>query len=190
MISTYHGHASFDQLRGHELKGKTLWGTIRDPWSWYHSWWRHGMRSGCEKDLAVYGGGSTEFRDVLQGALSKDPNRCPDNCAVIWSLPKPKESRWEFLKGDGGLYSWAFAHMYRDQVKTLVDIRRMHEGIEKLFGVPSNADSHPPVNGKGVDDNQFDESLEDDVMEADEALISILGYEGPSSSLKSSVLRL
>jgi hypothetical protein len=192
-LGIHHGHASFDRLRGHELKGNTLWGTIRDPWSWYHSWWRHAMKAGQEDALLVYGGGSTKFEDVLQGMLSKDPGRCPEQCAVIWSLPKEKESRWEFLKEDGGLYSWAFSHMYRDQVKTLVDIRRLHDGVEEIFNIPTDTDSHPPVNGKGMDKKlkkHFSDTMLNDVLEADGNLISHLGYEGPGSSLKKAVLRL
>ena len=57
-----HGHAPARYLKNHEVKGKTLWGTIRDPWSWYVSWWAHAMRADhTKKDLAIYGGGSTEF---------------------------------------------------------------------------------------------------------------------------------
>ena len=192
-LGIHHGHSSFDQLKGHELKGNTLWGTIRDPWSWYHSWWRHGMKSGRKKELAIYGGGSTEFKDVLQGVLSKDPGRCPEHCAVIWSLPKEKESRWEYLKEDGGLYSWTFSHMYRNQVKTMIDIRRLHEGFNQLFNVPTDVDSHPPVNGDGKDmkfKKHFTDSMLNNVLEVDQNLISHLGYEGPGSSLKEPVLRL
>lgn len=198
VIGTHHGHASHDQLRGHELKGNTLWGTIRDPWSWYHSWWRHGMKAGCEEDLAVYGGGSTDFESVLRGVLSKDPDRCPEKCAVIWSLPKEKESRWEYLKEEGGLYSWAFNHMYGMEVRTLVDMRRLHEGVEQLFNVPTNADSHPPVNVTATDDlkddyykpGYFSDLMIEEVIGADQALISYLGYDHPEGSLKSPVLRL
>jgi hypothetical protein len=133
------------------------------------------MKNGYEKELATYGGGTTEFKHVLEGVLSRDPKRCPDNCAVIWSLPKEKESRWEFLKGDTGLYSWTFAHMYRDKVKTLIDMRQLHE------------------NGTGSDagiEKYFSDTMVDDVLEADQGLISLLGYEGPQSSLKGPVLRL
>jgi hypothetical protein len=192
-VGVHHGHASFDQLKPHEGRDKSFWGTIRDPWSWYHSWWRHAMKNGYEKELATYGGGTTEFKHVLEGVLSRDPKRCPDNCAVIWSLPKEKESRWEFLKGDTGLYSWTFAHMYRDKVKTLIDMRQLHEGLDELFSIPTNIDSHPPVNGTGSDagiEKYFSDTMVDDVLEADQGLISLLGYEGPQSSLKGPVLRL
>jgi len=191
-VGGHHGHASWDQLRPHEARDKELWGTIRDPWSWYHSWWRHGMRTGLKDAMAVYGGGSTEFKDVLYGVLSKDPNRCPERCAVIWSLPKEEASRWEYLKGDGGLYSWAFSHMYGDRVRTLVDINRMSEGVRELFNISTNNDSHPPVNSvdRVTEDDHYDDEMARKVLEIDQALISHLGYEGPGSSLKTPVLRL
>jgi hypothetical protein len=39
MLAHYGGHASVTEIPDHLLKGKKLFGTKRDPWSWYASWY-------------------------------------------------------------------------------------------------------------------------------------------------------
>lgn len=190
-----HGHQPIYTIAKHALEGKLPWGTVRDPWSWYLSWWSHGVRSGNYGErLAVYGGGSTEFKDVLMGALSRDPERCPEHTGGIWSLHNEKQARQDYLGGLGGLYTWAFFHIFGTEVRTFVDMNRMHEGVEELFGAAVDSNLYPPANTRThklpkSPDEMYDEEMIDAVYDEDSFLISHLGFEEPFSSLPEPVFR-
>lgn len=190
------GHMPAKLLKGHQMKDRILWGTIRDPWSWYLSWYHHGMKAvQNRKVMAEYGNGSTEFKDVLMGALARDPNRCPKNVGAIWSTPNDKASRDEYLKGPGGLYSWTFFHVYGDTVKRLVDTANLYAGIEVLYGDTVDPEVHPPANPRRDKKDRkpkdmYDTEMIDAVYAEDESLISHLGYEEPFSTLKETILKL
>jgi hypothetical protein len=187
-----HGHSPSRDLKRHEIRDKTLWGTIRDPWSWYVSWWAHCMKNEqTKRQLTVYGGGSSDFKDVLEGVLARDPERCPENHAVMWGTSKPVEDRRKYLSGEGGLYTWTFFHMYED-VKILVDIQQMSAGLHSLMGIepmdpPSNTRSNkipkPPR-------KMYTDNMSDSIYDEEGFIISLLGYEEPFSTLSSPVVKV
>ena len=185
-----HGHQPADTLKKHVVENKLLWATIRDPWSWYLSWYAHGMQAPhYQERLAVYGRGSLEFKDVLIGALSRDESRCPERAAAIWSITNEKKARDAYLKGVGGLYTWSFFHMFNGLVTTLVDTAAMPEGIRELFGVDVDTTAYPPANTRNVKlpkapEEMYDDEMIDAVFDEDSFLISILGYEGPFTRLR------
>lgn len=181
-----HGHLPASMLKDHEVEGRLLWGTIRDPWSWYLSWYSH------QKPDLDNCGGSSEFKDVLMGALRRDPGHYPESSAVMWSISGTSaDARNDtYIDGQGGLFTWAFFHAFGDQVKTFVDINRMHEGVEVLFG--STPDPDQPTNTRNLDlpsspEEMYDDEMVEAVYQADSHLIEILGYEGPFSALREPV---
>ena len=188
-----HGHQSATTLGKRYTDGKMLWATIRDPWSWYLSWYAHGMRADHYKErYAVYGGGSTEFKDVLMGVLSRDPQRCPERSTVIWHLPNEKGGRKSFLESECGLYSWTFFYMFGDVVRTFVEMSRMDEGILELFGA---APDKEPANVRTFKlprppEEMYDDEMVEAVYRADSFLISTLGYEDPFQPLSDAVVRI
>ena len=180
-----HTHSPSCDLEGHEVKDKLLWGTIRDPWSWYLSWYSH-----QKSDLDIHGEGSSEFKDVLMGTLSRDPERCPKNAAIMWCISG--ESASAYPDDQGGIFTWAFRHTYGDQVKTFVDTKRMHEGVEVLFGGTPSRDSAPPAHTRNLElpkppEEMYDDEMVEAVYNEDMSLIELLGYEGPFSTLKEPV---
>ena len=59
MLPHYGGHASVSELPDHIVKGKKLFGTKRDPWGWYASWYAHAVTNPAYHDgLKYYGSGS------------------------------------------------------------------------------------------------------------------------------------
>lgn len=191
-----HGHQPLCTLKKHLIKDKLIWGTIRDPWSWYLSWWAHGMQARhYQERLAVYGGGSTAFRDVLMGVLSRDPDRTPERVAAIWSLPNEASGRHVYLGGPGGLYTWAYFHMFGANGFSLIDTKRLAEGVQELFKVSVDAEKYPPANTRNYKlpkpaREMYDDEMIDAVYDEDTFLISHLGYESPFSSLPEPLLRL
>ncbi|MHC4929404.1 MAG: hypothetical protein ACYTFU_06965 [Planctomycetota bacterium] len=184
-----HGHLPAHLLDSDEAEGKMLWGTIRDPWSWYLSWYSH------QKPDLDKCGGSSEFKDVLMETLRRDPEHYPENSAVMWSISGASaDARNDtYIDGQGGLFTWTFFYMFGDQVKTFVDINRMHEGVEALFG--SSPDSDQPTNIRNLDlpsspEEMYDDEMIEAVYRADSHLIETLGYEGPFSVLKEPVVSI
>ncbi len=179
--------------------GHFLWGTIRDPWSWYLSWWAYGMKDPVARPrLASYGAGSLEFRDVLQGALARDEKRLPEGrepIAAIWNPPSGcrENERSEYLNGPGGLYSWAFRHIFGDLVKTFVEMRHLYEGVEQIFDTSIDRTLYPPVNTCRLEPKPtraiYDSDMIDAVREADKDLIDLFGYE-PFTALPEPVSRI
>jgi hypothetical protein len=177
----------------HEMKEHILWGTVRDPWSWYLSWYSHAMKEArTRKVMAQYGKGSTKFKDVLMGATSRNPCRCPGIVGVIWDTQNSRLSRNTYLEGPGGLFTWAFLHIYGDVVRTFVDTKRLYKGIEKLYSEPVDRVRYPPSNIRAIKiPNKPEEMYDDEMIEAvykeDRSLIELLGYDGPFSTLKEPV---
>jgi len=186
-----HPHSSSGDLRDHEVEDRLLWGTIRDPWSWYLSWYSH------QKSDLDNCGGSSEFKDVLMETLRRDAGHCPESSVVMWSIPGANVSARNdtYIDGQGGLFTWTFFHMFGDRVKTFVDIGRMHEGVEVLFGGMVTEDSSQPTNTRNLElpsspEEMYDDEMIDAVYRADSHLIEVLGYEGPFSALREPVVNI
>ena len=76
--------------------GEELIGVVRDPWSWYVSWWRHCTRCGPDKiaRLRKMGAGGTAFGSIMHaqmhGGVYQD--------AIIVDIPPWRgESMWSHV---------------------------------------------------------------------------------------------
>lgn len=113
-------------------------GTIRDPWSWYASLWRHafhhplqGRKSGPRRPFAAvlaYSKGAEDFRSFLYGATHLDELNLPyEWLGAVW-VPRAGGP-----PADKGLWSWAVAYMYGGSpVEVLIDAGRSPEGLRAL----------------------------------------------------------
>lgn len=195
-----HGHMAAPDVPHHHRKGRTILGTIRDPWSWYASWWTHAMCNNSELDaIAKFGQGSHEFRHVLQGALNPDPKRVPDQIGVIWNIPKPEAEKKNFTDRGIGLYSWAFHYIY-EGADLVIDMTQMAEGLKELMGAHVDSQRYPPLNtsthkvgrfrNRVRYKNLYTKELMRLVLEADCDLIQRLGYTEPFESATQALIQL
>ena len=192
----FNGHVSWNDLPARYKDGRTPFGTIRDPWSWYASWYMHAKAVCLEQGgLASYGNGSKNFADVLEGALHPLDGRAPNNVGLIWSLDI-KATRPSFLREKVGLYSWTFNYIFSKQVRTLIDTPQLYEGLEEFLGTPVDRKKHPPKNTRhqrsktAVDDvsTLYTDELIDAVWKADGQLIRELGYTEPFQPHNSAII--
>lgn len=121
------GHLPARCLEADVVGDRLVFGTIRNPWAWYASWFFHAMRTGTSlrERVAEYGRGSLEFRDVLYGVTHPSPETTclTEEMAgpgVFFRAFAPVETL-DFATGDLGLYSWTVRNMYRPAAGRGVD---------------------------------------------------------------------
>lgn len=132
--------------------GRVVWGTTRDPWSWYASTYLHSQEPGCGVPgaLDAYGRGSRAFRDVLRGWTHSGSVEIPEAVGVMWT-PVP-EGREAFQAANVGLWTWAHRYFYGTEaawmtgadewlVSVLADGGQLREGVRLLTGM--DVDSPP-----------------------------------------------
>ena len=172
-----------------ELSARRVIGTVRDPWTWYRSLFEHVMNNneGQRAQLAQWGGGSLEFRDVLYGWTGHREGYRP-RPGIIWdpvdkSGPAPGE----------GLWSWAVRYFYQGApgswlTDCLLDTGQLDDAL-RLLGV----EPVPPRNtrkqrGKGrfvaMAKAEAERALWDDemfgwVQAGDATTAKLLGYLEP-----------
>lgn len=91
-----------------------LFGTIRDPWTWYCSLWRYAHRKERTKQaLKAWGNGSLSFRDVLYGWTHPgDVHTLPSTLGVVFQPVNHAEARARLSRVSYGLWTWTVAYMY------------------------------------------------------------------------------
>ena len=181
-------HTPAHELRARNFEDKALWGTIRDPWSWYASWYNHVMQHPTHTRLAEYSGGSIEFRDVLKGILAG--GSAPQLLGISWPFHDETWKRELFVESPIGLYSWVVRYMYGSGIRTLVDMRQMSAGLQELFGLETAKDDYPPVNHRTYKlppRDMYDDELIQAVYDADRYLVEGLGYGAPFAPAKKAV---
>jgi hypothetical protein len=196
-----HGHHPAADIPKESLEGRTLFGTIRNPWDWYASWYMHAKSRAIDKDgLFRFGAGSDSFKSVMIGAIIPDPGQAPDNIGVIWAIKDPRKAREEFLNQGCGLYTWVFHHVYSGMVKTFIDTPQLHEGLSQITGVAISPKKHPATNTRhqrpesAVDDVRalYDQEprLIDLIWETDGDIIKAMGYTEPFGKAPTPVIQL
>jgi hypothetical protein len=180
-----HGHAPASDVPYHDLKGKTLIGTIRDPWGWYASWWMHALANPrCHPSLSQYGQGSCEFSAVLKGVTGPDKSLVPESPGVIWSVNmKAGVARRTLAQSGKGLYSWTFNHVYGNNVKELARLSNLRGDLGKILGAEISPEEMPPSNThqeRGSTPPVWTDEMVEMVWQADAELIQRLGFEPPS----------
>jgi len=200
VVSGYARHGRAKTIASSILKGRTLFGTIRNPWHWYASLYQMAMRSEEAKEiLRFYGNGSTEFRPVLRGLTRPlEAAHFPkENFGVIFQIEDNLEETWadDFLSSGLGLFSWVFRYCYGRPVKpeVFVDTQQLVVGVSELLlcdpellkGInPQNKAEHFPKNYLGPAESLYDSEMISWVQEADKSLIDTFGFE-PFKQMKS-----
>lgn len=184
-------HSPAENLPPELLEGKKLFGTVRDPWSWYASLYQHAAsgKDGLEK-LEAWGDGDTSFRSVLYGWTHPSEERVGDQFGVVWELPEAEAiaQRKKLLDNRGqGLYSWAFDYVYGDPIRPyfLIDTSRLAEGMSELLGVPvstieavrmQNRATHRPASAFADPKKEYSTEMIKWVWEAEKELVGIFDF--------------
>lgn len=165
------------------------WGVIRDPWSWYASFYGHATRPGVDRreQLKAWGNGSRDFRSALYGWTHPRatgvtvPERKP---AVLLDHPSAQQLD---LRG-GGLYTALVRWHFGDDaggwaVDVLADHARLYEALP-LLGLRADPDQHPPLNQRRQEPPEWDDEMRRWVAEAEAELIARWGLtpHGPAAA--------
>jgi hypothetical protein len=185
------GHGPLSAAHPEWCHGKTMGGTVRDPWSWYASWYHHTLTGGPAQieRVRIIGGGSLEFRDVLRGVTSPGPH-CGKHPGQFWRPAYPEVK--PYIDSDaGGLWSWGVRWFYGDGVggwlaAVLLDQAQLRDAASDL--VATRLD-HAPANVRSERAGQtpmdyrdlYDSDMMGWVLEADGELAATLGYVDPFS---------
>ena len=163
---------------------------IRNPWDWYASWWRHCMQA-HQVELGVYGVGSVEFRDVLEGIYIGQ-----------WAPPEPGiiahgvmgQAEWCADENKPGLYTLFVRHFLQYPqggwcVDVLLDQVQSYEAAEALVGHPVDRERFPPVQtSEFTEAVEWDAEMVEWVREMDGHLAGLFGYDGPGAKARSAVM--
>ena len=189
-------HSPAEDLPPEFLEGKKLFGTARDPWSWYASLYQHASSGpdGVQK-LKEWGNGDGSFESVLFGWTHPSEERVGEQFGVVWELPQPEaiEQRRALLESSHsklhkrGLYTWAFDYVYGDPIRPyfLIDTSRLAEGMSELLGVPvstieavrmQNRATHRPASAFADPKKEYSTEMIKWVWEAEKELVGIFDF--------------
>lgn len=200
VLPGYQRHGRAPTIASSILKGRTLFGTVRNPWHWYASFYQMAMRDEKHQEiLRKYGNGSLEFRAVLRG-LTRPLECCEfpeEEFTVIFQVEKGGEKLWaeDFLSSGLGLFSWVFRYCYGRPVKpeVFVDTQQLVEGVSELLLIspemlesinPQNRAEHFPMNYAGPAESLYEPDMIEWVYDSDVGLIETFGFE-PFKQMKS-----
>lgn len=189
-INGYRRHGDIRTLPQSALKGRTLFGTVRDPWSWYTSLYQH-ARSGTDgiEMLKKWGNGSDDFQDVLYGMTHPlDIEELPLDIKTVTGTPSTQEEVNGFLSSGLGVCSWVFRETYGRPPKTdlFVDTYQINEvmaellnvGIEAIESEPAqNRATHRPASAIENPRDLYTDEMKEWVAKADEVYIDTFKYE-------------
>ena len=197
-ISGYAKHGKSSDIPASLLKSRSLFGTVRNPWEWYVSFYNMAMRDETHKELLrKYGNGSLEFHHVLRGLTSPLGSDIilSENFTVIFDIENPQEELDDFLCSGLGLFSWVFRYCYGRPVlpEFFVDTKQLQQGVAELLltvpdelnGInPQNKSEHFSKNYIGPAETLYDKEMIDWVYASDISLITTFGFE-PWKEMKS-----
>jgi len=187
-----YGHDPLFTVPKEVREARVAFATIRDPWSWYASWWRHAV-TGRPKDVAAVAGGLS-FRESVYALTHRDIGPGVANPGVYFPLhPKGWDHRTAWVESGVGFYTWLARHLYGDpwEVDVLLDTGQLYEGLSRFLGRAITREEFPPVNTsveRPGEPAEYDPEMVAWVREADGELAASLGYTGPGVSGVPSVL--
>jgi hypothetical protein len=155
-IPKLHRHCNAQDIPDTWRDGRLMFGTIRDPWSWYVSLWRH-LALGRDGQMLLrhLGKGDQGFEAFLRGAT--DPGvwmTTPQRYTTAW---------WDWPAGGDGLWSETVRSVYGhgDLIpEVLIDTAQLTEGLTELLGVDvSGIPLQNTAAGRGKDSIQHPSEL-------------------------------
>lgn len=176
------GHDPLSCVPLEEREGRLVVGSLRDPWSWYRSWYLHARkRVGWTEALKVYGDGTTTYPEVIYGVTHPTRERCPEAPSVLVDYQHEREA---FLASGRGLYSWYARYMFGwpYEVKAIIDLKSLTPGLEQVLKRKVDRDVHPPRNitARNPPLTRYEKSREEElnqwIWEADREIIDLMGY--------------
>jgi len=128
-------HDPHSVLTEEERASVSWFGSVRPPVEWYGSAWEHAMMGDSlqRRQLAIWGGGSTDFRDVLMGWTSGAvPAEVAHRPGVLWW----QKGACPWVEGEG-LWSYARRYFFGDiELVPLSGARQFAEGLGLDAGSP------------------------------------------------------
>ena len=173
-------HAPISDVPAEFRRGRVALGTIRDPWSWYLSWYNQASKVAHAKgNIAQFGLGDPSFKAVLYGATHNRDTKAPSG--MFWG---PRDKPSTFSTCGVGLYTWSARYMYGHPwgINVLVDTPQMLAALHELTGKEQTRHK-PPINvakyEPGVSLKAYDDEMIQWVQDADSKLIKLMGYTEP-----------
>jgi len=159
------------------LKGQwTAFGTVRNPWDWYCSWYQHAMSTRGDGCLPGYG---KTFREVLRAATGS-PELWPVRPGVFYDFDDDR--RWA-----GGLCTQTHESIYGYDLDAYVSTDRINEGLSRLLGREVTGQKHSADAREGRDVTRpwesaryadwYDDQMVEWVAGADASMINRFGFE-------------
>lgn len=164
------------------LEGRIVFGTVRNPWDWYISWYQFIRASKWWRNNFLVAFGDPDDTDAaLYGMTHPDPKVAP----VAHKIPFDLST---FQARGVGLYTHLFNASFCDRdgtplVDYLVDVGHLRKGIREITGLDFKG---PPMNVKGdrphtvLDPYRvWTQERFRWVREADAGVLALLGYDRP-----------
>ena len=174
-------------------EGRGALGTFRDPWSWYGSWYLHAMSEPlARKRLSQIGGGSTAFKDVLEGLLVRK-DTLPRHFGAMWVFEEGGDWREDFRVTGVGLWSWTARYVLGGHGRELVllDTAQLRAAMGAALGreIDEKAWPRKRVGAAGRARKLWTPELVELVGAVDGDLVEVLGWAQPFAGLGALVLR-
>ena len=170
--------------------------TLRDPWSWYASWYEHALTLGDEgaRRLSAWGRGATDWRSVMHGVTHPEPPPgCPRSPGVLWT----QGGDWSRVTAPHGLYTWAVEYFTQERsgawaVDRVIDTAQLIEGWSEVLGVDvarGRANERKPDALPDRYADAYDDEMISWVSKADKPMIDLFGWE-PFAPLSAPVVNI
>ncbi len=180
----------------HLWGGRRALGTMRDPWSWYGSWYLHAMSEPlARRRLLQIGVGSTAFKDVLEGLLVRK-DTLPRHFGAMWAFEEGGDWRGGLqgvgaraLELDGSLLYILGGH---GRELVLLDTQWLTTAMGELLGrdVDETAWPRKRVGSQARARELWTPALVELVARADGKLARLLGGSESFGGLGSPIIRL
>lgn len=182
-------HAPAGDLASSWTEGRLMFGTVRDPWSWYVSLWCH-LRAGRDGQmlLRALGQGDQSFEAFLRGAT--DPAvwmNAPQRFTAPW---------WDWPAGGDGLWSETFRAIYghgQPIPEALIDQAQLTKGLGEMLSadlssIPRQNTADNWTQNKPLPPGEpYTDELVQLVRDYDGHLAHRIGYTEPGSKLPRAV---
>jgi hypothetical protein len=170
-------------------------GTVRDPWTWYASLFKHCMKHKIDLTPWTRNGDPTwsaVWREVLYGMTHPEEARLEEkNLGVLVPLLSKRPLLSVLLDGGSGFYSFYVSYMYGD-VETHGDVLPASWSVDVLLDQAVLAEQAKTVLGvdlgrshEGPDyTNWYDDEMHGWVQRRESAVCELFGYVGQGAGFR------